>query len=81
MKKGAAPARRYRVNLGLEANASWAQCEAARDKKGAAAVAVVDSNLNRAWFPTSQSELAQAVREATVATKNWPYIMGTTYTV
>ena len=81
MKKGEAPARRYRVNLGLQTDASWAQCEAARDRHGAAAVAVVDSNLSRAWFPTNQSELAQAVREATKATKNWPHIMGTTYSV
>jgi hypothetical protein len=42
-------------------------------------IAVVDSNDSQAWFPTNQSELAAAVRAATVATKDWPYIMGVTY--
>lgn len=81
MKKGTAPARQFRVNLGLQTDATWEQCEAARRRHGAAAVAVVDSRVDQAWFPTSQSELARAVREATSATGDWPYIMGTTYSV
>jgi hypothetical protein len=79
MQNGPAPRRVTRVNLGLRTNATWAQCEAAMNGTAAKRIAVVDSRDSDAWYPTNQSELAQAVRTAATSTGNWPTIIGVTY--
>lgn len=79
MQTGPAPRKATRVNLGLQTDASWAQCQSKMSGTNAKRIAVVDSNLDSAWYPTNQSELAAAVRAATVKTGNWPHIMGVTY--
>lgn len=78
MQSGPAPRAACRVNLGLQANATWSQCETAlRGSNSAKAIAVVTHN--KAWYPTSQTELARAVQQATVSSGNWPSIIGVTY--
>jgi hypothetical protein len=79
MQTGPSPRRATRVNLGLRTDATWDQCQRALQGSSAVRIAVVDSSDSNAWYPTSQSELAAAVRAATVATKNWPSIIGVNF--
>jgi hypothetical protein len=79
MQTGPSPRKATRVNLGLQTDASWSRCERALQGSSAVRIVVIDSNDRNAWYPTSQSELAAAVRAATVATKNWPSIMGVNF--
>lgn len=80
MQTGPAPRDATRVSLGLQTNATWVQCESALDRNSSAVrIAVVDSRDNNAWYPTNQSELAEAVRVATTSTGNWPRIIGVNY--
>lgn len=79
MQTGPAPRQACRVNLGLQPDSSWSQCQSALRGSSAKAIAVV--TRTDAWYPSSQSELELAIRQATVRSGNWPAIIGVTYDV
>jgi len=79
MQTGPAPRQACRVNLGLQPDSDWSQCESALRGSSAKAIAVV--TRSDAWYPTSQSELEKAIQQATVRSGNWPAVIGVTYSV